>query len=56
MPKVQINYRTGRSITVQCDEFTITRKPGNTEYQWVNMVPNPLLIGVEDIESVWEIQ
>lgn len=55
MAKVQINYKSGISMVVKCDEFTIKRGGLGKSFEWENMSPRPLLIGIEDVESVWEL-
>lgn len=54
--KVQINYRSGISMVIECTDFTITRGiTGLKSYEWENAEPNPILIGADDIESVWQL-
>lgn len=55
MPKVQINYKSGISMVVRCDELTIERGALGKTFEWNNMSPRPLLMGIEDVESVWEL-
>lgn len=56
--EVQINYRSGSSVTVMCDSFAVERNnaTGHLKIEWENAVPRPLLMGVDDIESVWELR
>lgn len=54
--KVRINFRSGHSVTVKCDNFK-TKYVGNklTAIEWENMSPKHLFISLEDIESIWEV-
>jgi hypothetical protein len=54
-PKVQINYKSGLSMIMECDNFKISRVSSGISFEWENGIPNPMLIGVDDIESVWEL-
>jgi hypothetical protein len=56
MARVQINYKSGLSMVVEVDEFEITRRAiGDLSVSWVAAQPRPLLLGIDDIESVWEL-
>lgn len=53
---VQINYRSGHTMKVTCDSFTVTHAGGDIlQIEWKNVSPNPLHMGVSQIESVWEL-
>jgi hypothetical protein len=54
--RVQINYKSGQSIVVKCKEFSCKYR-GSTlvELKWEGINSNPLYIGIDDIESVWEL-
>jgi hypothetical protein len=56
--RVQINYKSGLSMVVEVQEFTVLRNKlnGQKSYEWVDMSPDPLLLGVDDIESIWELR
>lgn len=57
--KVRINYKSGRSVTIQCDEFTVRRDymtGGVAEVSWDRAKPTPLQVGLEDVESVWQLR
>lgn len=55
--RVQINYKSGLSMVIECDEFKITRSgSGPKSYAWADANPRPMLLGADDIESVWELQ
>lgn len=53
MAKVQINYKSGQSVVVKCKQFTV--RGHGTTFEWEDMEPRPLLLGANDIESVWEL-
>ena len=55
--RVQINYKSGISMVIECDECTVKRSHGGGvgSIELDNAQPRPLLFGVEDIESVWEL-
>lgn len=54
--KVQINYKSGTSMVVECEDFGLKRIGGDlTSVNWDSCKPNPMFIGVDDIESVWEL-
>lgn len=55
--KVRINYKNGRSITIKCDTFKVERVPltGAVSVSWTGAKPTPLLIGIDEIESIWEL-
>ena len=53
--KVTIKYKSGNEIVVWCDDITVKRIQlnGALEISWETMKPRPLLLGVDEIESVW---
>jgi hypothetical protein len=53
--QVQINYRSGISMVVECDDFTISGPKGMRKIEWVDAEPRPMILGIEDIESVWQL-
>lgn len=54
--RVQINYKSGIVVIVECTEFTIKRSAIGKSYEWTNdAVPRPMLLGVDEIESVWQL-
>jgi hypothetical protein len=54
--RVKINYKSGLSETIICDEFTVKTVGAEIlSVEWVNPSPRPLHIGANDIESVWEL-
>lgn len=56
--KLQINYKSGRSVQVEVDGFKVEEFPsGAKKFTWVtDMHPRPLCFGANEIESVWEIK
>lgn len=54
--KVLIRYKSGYSVTIRCKSFKSTRRTdGSLEVQWHDARPKPLLIGVDEIESVFQL-
>ena len=55
--KIQINYKSGQSMTVTVEEFAVSRNSVNGELKvtWKSMQPATLMLGVDDIESVWQL-
>lgn len=53
--RVQINYRSGQSMVIECDSFSATKKGGIATFEWVAAVPTPLYMGADYIESVWQL-
>lgn len=54
--KMIIRYKSGQEQVVWCDEFEITKSAGGVKASWENMKPRPLVLGVDDIESVWAVE
>ena len=49
---IQINYKSGISIQAEFKSFSVKNKT----YSWeIYGDKGPLLLGVDDIESVWQI-
>lgn len=42
-------------MILEVTDFTITRKPTGKSIEWEEAVPRPLLLGIEDIESIFEL-
>lgn len=57
MARVQVNYKSGAFMVTEVDEFTVTRNQttGNLSAEWENAKPRPLLLGLDDVESIWEL-
>jgi hypothetical protein len=55
--KVQINYKSGQSVVVTCTQFKVKWDGvgGIHRVEWADVKPNPLHIGINEIESIWEI-
>ena len=52
---VVIRYKSGKTITVRVEKITVTREGGSIAgISWTNMTPDPLFIGLDNIESVWQ--
>lgn len=58
MAKIQINYKSGRQIIVTADTFAVTTGlTGDlSEINAENVAPHALFVGINEIESVWEIK
>ena len=53
-----IRYKSGAEVKVRADTLSITWNTAEgiaAEAQWENMQPNPLALGLVNIESVWEV-
>lgn len=58
MTTVLIRYKSGQEVKVKVDGLTVTwdRASGEvTKMEWTNMIPQPLMLGLPNIESVWEL-
>lgn len=54
--QVCINYKSGRQVVFTCTNFKVSMSGGELwKVTWENAEPNPMHIGVSDIESVWEM-
>lgn len=53
--RVQINYKSGLSVVFECDKFAIKGAAGSRSMEWEAAVPRPMLLGINEIESVWEL-
>lgn len=56
--RVQINYKSGQSVVIECDKFSCRREPASNELAeltWENATPRALFMGFNDVESVWEL-
>jgi hypothetical protein len=44
-------------MIVKCDSFTVARqqRDGGLTVEWDSVQPRPLHLGVDDIESVWQL-
>lgn len=53
---VTIIYKSGQKVRVKVDKMTITRNTatGSVSVKWEGIQPNPLLFGIDEVESVWE--
>ena len=51
---IRVNYKSGHSEELWYKKFTIRSET----YEWETSDPvrRPLLIGVDDIESVWQLE
>ena len=52
--KVRIVYKSGYVQDITCESFEVKWVGGTlTEVNWVDAKPDPLFVGVNNIESVW---
>jgi hypothetical protein len=63
--KIQVNYKSGKTIEFWCDDFTMTGDAANKVYSWVRestvkipalVCPAPLNLNVDEVESVWTVE
>jgi hypothetical protein len=51
----EIVYRNGYSIKIRCKDFNIKFSDGKvTEANWIEAVPNPMLLGIDQIMAVFD--
>lgn len=55
MGRVQINYKSGLSVEIECEAFSISRIEQGLNFAWKGAHPRPLLLGAGHIESVWAL-
>lgn len=55
--RVQINYKSGQSVAITCKNFKVAFSPlgGVSRVTWDAANPTPLFVGVDEIESIWEL-
>jgi hypothetical protein len=54
--KVQINYKSGQSIIVKVEKLEVSRRGGTLDsIKWDGIAPEPLFMGIDDIESIWQL-
>ena len=56
--RVQINYKSGQSVVIDCNDFKVSwsQVTGEvTKLTWSDASPNPLMAGLSSIESIWEL-
>lgn len=59
MYKVQINYKSGNSFIFECEEFSVktsTLDGSLTEVSFTNLKPKLMYIGINNIESIIQLQ
>lgn len=56
---IRVNYKSGISMEFEVVSFSIKRDPrGAVSYNWEvydETKPHPVLLGADDVESVWQI-
>lgn len=55
--QVRINYKSGNNITMWFTEFNYKKRGSETTVNWsvYGRGTNCLIIGVDDIESIWQM-
>jgi hypothetical protein len=53
--KLRILYKSGNSQEIECTDFTIKGPSNAREITWENAEPRPLLLGVDDVEAVYQL-
>jgi hypothetical protein len=54
--KIQINYKSGQTITVSAEIFEVTTQGDKLSgIDWKEIKPYPLLMNLDAIESIWEL-
>lgn len=53
--RIQINYKSGISMVIECDEFRIRNTATGRCYEWESAEPNPMHLGADSVESVWQL-
>lgn len=54
MPQVRIFYKSGNSIDVSCEDFSVEKNSGILRsINWTEAQPRPLLAGANDIEAIY---
>lgn len=57
MPRIQINYTSGLSMILECDDISGMEDGGKLLQLTVeNPRPRAVHIGIENIESIWELE
>lgn len=56
--KIQINYKSGQSVAFRCKSFKVSFNPFGeiAKVTWDDAMPRPMSVGVDHIESVWELK
>jgi hypothetical protein len=55
-PLVEIRYRNGDVVRMRVTNFKVTRSlTGGLSLEWENATPDPMFIGINDIQSIWEV-
>lgn len=58
MSKVQVNYKSGTSVTMEVTKFTVKVGPSSTAVEWTlaeNARLKPLYFNMDEVESIWEV-
>lgn len=54
--KVQINFKSGKTLIVKASKFTVRTNNGEiTRIEWENITPKPLHLGADQVESIWQV-
>jgi hypothetical protein len=53
---IKIAYKTGNVQYLKCDSFNVERISAElSKLSWENAEPKPLFVGLDDIESIFEV-
>ena len=52
---IKVVYTNGHSEDFWCDSFSIKDNYTGRNFSWDNASPRPMLLGVDDIQSVWHL-
>ena len=56
MPKVKIFFKSGNSIELEAEEFSIDKTNNKlSRINWKGADPNIMFISLEDVEAIFEI-
>ncbi len=54
--RLRVTYKSGRVQHIRAKKFTITRDGARvTNAEWLAAWPDPMLLGVDNIESIFEV-
>lgn len=54
---VAIRYKSGTIQYVWCKKLSVSKDGSSmTSLEWEDMVPKPLHMGIDEIESIWQLE
>lgn len=52
-----IRYQSGAEVPIRADGLTVTSISGApTRIEWDNMWPRPMVLGIHNVESIWQVK